>query len=225
MGEGSSGKWYTSDAVIASIIGAVLVVILPDIINFIKKKDDTTVSSPSPIQSEPHAQVKEIPVKNRAESMAVFQDDFEEGLGKWRVKRYPGYNNFMRWHISGKEHVSGRNSLALGHEDTDTKENTDTVHIETEEELFLGKEAVLLFKLRKSYRINLEIVLKKNDAAFKETVIGFYPGNTPYKDWRAEEIPLGSEIDAGKYTLLFRAWDQGRLYLDDIKIQNREDTL
>ncbi|MCI5132312.1 MAG: hypothetical protein D3904_12530 [Candidatus Electrothrix sp. EH2] len=237
MGENSSGKWYTNPAIIEviKVIGAVVVAIITGVFlviaAFIGNKNAPAPPIHLPVPKTPDtipdasennaakAENEESAAESKLEPIAVFQDDFEEGLGKWSVKRYPGYNNFMRWHISEKEHVSGRNSLALGHKDTDTKENTDTVHIETEEELFLSKETTLSFKLRKSYRINLQIVLKKNDAPFKETVIGFYPGNTPYKDWRAEEIPLGSEIDAGVYRLMLRAWDQGSLYLDDIKIQ------
>ncbi|WYD80291.1 MAG: hypothetical protein V8K32_13380 [Candidatus Electrothrix gigas] len=66
----------------------------------------------------------------------------------------------------------------------------------------------------------MKIVLKDKDAPFKDTVIKFYPGNRMYKEWRAEEIVLGSDIDEGRYTLMLKAWDQGRLYLDDIKIQH-----
>lgn len=178
-----------------------------------KKEVEPTVIEPAaPVRLESPAQPKEIPT-------AIFQDDFENGLGNWSMKRYSGYNNFMRWHISEKEHFSGKSSLALGHEDTDQKENNDTVHIETREELLLTEHAVLSFQIKKEYRINLEIVLKKKDTAFKDTVIRFYPGNTLYKDWRAEKIPLGLYIDEGRYTLMLRAWDQGSLYIDDIKIQ------
>ncbi|MCI5123793.1 MAG: hypothetical protein D3925_04780 [Candidatus Electrothrix sp. AR5] len=166
-----------------------------------------------PAQEEP-TEDKEV------ELPGVFQDDFEEELKKWRAKRYPGYyNDSMRWHRSDKEYFSGQHSLSLGHEDTDRKENSDPVYIETKEELLLTENAVLSFKIKKEYRINLEIVLKKKDATFKETVIKFYPGNTMYKEWRAEEIPLGSDIVKGRYTLILRAWSQGSLYLDDIKIQ------
>ncbi|MCI5118648.1 MAG: hypothetical protein D3913_11985 [Candidatus Electrothrix sp. LOE1_4_5] len=152
----------------------------------------------------------------------IFQDDFEEGLSKWNVQRYAGYyNNFMRWHISENEHFSGKKSLALGDQDTDTKENNDTVHIETKKELLLTEDTLLSFQIKKEYRINLKIVLKDKDAPFKDTVIKFYPGNfSTKKEWRAEEILLGSDIDEGRYTLILKAWDQGRLYLDDIKIQN-----
>ncbi|MCW5212325.1 hypothetical protein VU04_05395 [Desulfobulbus sp. TB] len=188
-----------------------------------------TASEQAVIQVEPSARQKysvTMPVQKEptedkeAESSGVFQDDFEKGLSNWNVTRYFGYNNFMRWHISENEHFSGKSSLTLGHEDTDKKENNDPVHIETKEELLLTKNAVLSFKIKKEHRINLEIVLKKKDATFKEWVIKFYPGNTMYKEWRAEEIPLGSDIDKGRYRLMLRAWDQGRLYIDDIKIQN-----
>ncbi|MCI5156890.1 MAG: hypothetical protein D3906_00320 [Candidatus Electrothrix sp. AUS1_2] len=189
-----------------------------------KTASEPTVIEPAapivPIRLESPAQSKEeTPVGTPAELPAIFQDDFEGDLRNWAVKRYSGYNNFMRWHISEKEHFSGRSSLALGHEDTDKKENNDTVHIETREELLVTENAVLSFQIKKEYRINLEIV-KKKDAPFKERKIKFYPGNTLYKEWRAEEIPLGLEIDEGRYTLMLKAWDQGSLYLDDIKIQN-----
>ncbi|MCW5211886.1 hypothetical protein VU04_03130, partial [Desulfobulbus sp. TB] len=188
-----------------------------------KKTADATVNQATTTYEgeklEPPAQVKDSTVEFQSESTAVFQDNFEEGLKKWNVKRYSGYNNFMRWHISENEHFSGKSSLALGHEDTDQKENNDTVHIETREELLLTKHSVLSLKIKKEHRINLEIVLKKDDATFKQKV-KFYPGNSEYKDWRVEEIPLGADIDAGRYTLMLKAWDQGRLYLDDIKIEN-----
>ncbi|CAK8717714.1 hypothetical protein KKHLCK_06875 [Candidatus Electrothrix laxa] len=83
----------------------------------------------------------------------------------------------------------------------------------------MTENAVFSFKIKKEYTINLKIVLKKKDATFKKTVITFYPGNMMHKEWRAEEIPLGSDIDEGRYTLILRAWSQGSLYLDDIKIQ------
>ncbi|CAK8715193.1 hypothetical protein GKODMF_06795 [Candidatus Electrothrix gigas] len=152
----------------------------------------------------------------------IFQDDFEEGLSKWNVQRYAGYyNNFMRWHISENEHFSGKYSLSLGHEDTDRKDNNDVVHIETKEDFLLTADSLLSFQIKKEYRINLKIVLKDKDAPFKDTVIKFYPGNfSTKKDWRAEELLLGSDIDEGRYTLMLKAWDQGRLYLDDIKIQH-----
>jgi hypothetical protein len=154
------------------------------------------------------------------ELSGVFQDYFEEGLRQWRAKRYPGYyNDSMRWHLSDKEHFSGKNSLSLGHEDTDRKDNNDSVYIETREDFLLMEDTVLSFYIKKTYRINLEIVLKKKDITFKKTVIKRYSGNDPYKEWRAEEIPLGSDIDEGRYTLILRAWSQGSLYLDDIKIQ------
>ena len=221
MGESSSGKWYTNPAIISAVIAAIITGIFTVIAAFISSNNDTAVHPPPPIQSEPPAQVEEISIKSQAESdsQAIFQDDFEDGLGNWNVKRYSGYNNFMRWHISENEHFSGKSSLALGHEDTDQKENNDTVHIETKKELLLTENSVLSLKIKKEYRINLEIVLKKKDAAVKETVIKFYPGNTMYKDWREEEIYLGLYIDEGPYTLMLRAWDQGSLYLDDIKIQ------
>lgn len=167
-----------------------------------------------PVQKEP-TEDKE------AESSGVFQDDFEGRLRQWRAKRYPGYyNDSMRWHRSDKVSFSGKYSLSLGHEDTDRKDNNDVVHIETKEDFLLTEDSLLSFQIKKEYGINLKIFLKKGDVSFKETLIKFYPGNRMYKEWRAEEILLGSDIDEGQYTLMLKAWDQGRLYLDDIKIQN-----
>ena len=182
-----------------------------------ENEESTAESKPEPIEIF-HYDFEEL-TEGKAEPLETFHDDFEGGLKDWRIKRYSGYNNFMRWHISDKEHASGKSCLALGHQDTSKKENNDTVHIETKKELFLTENAVLLFKIKKTYKINLEIVLKNKVAPFKDTVIKFYPGNDMYKDWRAEEIYLGLYIDEGRYTLMLRAWDQGSLYLDDIKIQ------
>ncbi|MCI5139293.1 MAG: hypothetical protein D3922_12990, partial [Candidatus Electrothrix sp. AR1] len=173
----------------------------------------------APVHIESSAQSEEDLVENKADLIEIFQDDFEEELWKWRVKRYSGYNDFMKWHLSGKEYVSGKRGLTLGHQDTNRKENYDTVHIETKEDFFLTEESVLSFKIKKEYQINLEIVLKKEWDGNKETVVTFYPGNSMYKEWREEEIPLGLYIDKGEYTLMLRAWDQGSLYIDDIKIQ------
>lgn len=186
-----------------------------------KTEVEQTVIQPEPsVQLEYPVTVQEKPAENKAEPIDTFQDDFEGRLRQWRAKRYPGYyNDSMRWHLSDKEHFSGQHSLSLGNEDTDKKDNNDPVHIETKEDFLLTENAVLSFKIKKEYTINLKIVLKNKDAPFKETVIKFYPGNAMYQEWRAEEIPLGLDIDEGRYTLILRAWSQGSLYLDDIKIQ------
>ncbi|MCI5192377.1 MAG: hypothetical protein D3915_04520 [Candidatus Electrothrix sp. AU1_5] len=174
------------------------------------------------IQVEPLARQKySVAMPVQKEPSGIFQDDFEGRLRQWRIKRYPGYyNDSMRWHRSDKVSFSGKYSLSLGHEDTDRKDNNDVVHIETKEDFLLTADSLLSFQIKKEYRINLKIVLKDKDAPFKDTVIKFYPGNSEYKEWRAEELLLGSDIDEGRYTLMLKAWDQGRLYLDDIKIQH-----
>lgn len=172
-----------------------------------------------PEQPEPPVPAQEYPAENNSASGQVFQDDFEDGLTHWNVKRYDGYNNFMRWHISEREHFSGKSSLAVGHEDTDKKDNNDTVHIETKSFFLLTEDAVLSFKLKKEYGINLEVVMTKKDAASEEIIIRFYPGNRMYGEWRAEEISLEPYIEKGLYKIMLRAWAQGSLYIDDIKIE------
>lgn len=228
MGENPSGKWYKNPAIIAviitgvaTIIAAIISGVFAVISAFISNGNDTPVQPLPPIQSEPPAPVQEVPVESQAGSIKIFQDDFEGRLRQWRTKRDPGYyNDSMRWHRSDKVSFSGKYSLSLGHEDTDRKDNNDVVHIETKEDFLLTEDSLLSFQIKKEYRINLKIVLKDKDAPFKDTVIKFYPGNKRYKDWRAEKIPLGSDIDEGRYTLILKAWDQGSLYVDDIKIQN-----
>lgn len=241
MGEESSGKWYTSPVVIAAVITGICGVLVAVI-----SRNNTPVQPPTPPPTPvprpsadvpkveqvltqpkpPPAAVEKYPAENNSNYVQIFQDDFEDGLTDWIVKRYDGYNNLMRWHISEREHFSGKSSLALGHEDTDKKDNNDTVYIETKKYFLLTEAAVLSFKLKKAYRINLEIVLRKKEAAAKETVIKFYSGNsTTHKEWREKEIPLEQYIDKGLYKIMLRAWDQGSLYLDDIEIQNQRGLL
>ena len=247
MDENSSHKWCRHPAVIV-VLSAVLTGVFAIFNTLLSNKTKAPSESPAPVsvpaphpvqvpteetendvlqqkvehipeQPEPPVPAQKYPAENNSASVQIFQDDFEDRLTHWTVKRYDGYNNFMRWHISEQEHFSGKGSLAVGHEDTDKKDNNDTVHIETKSFFLLTEDAVLSFKLKKEYGINLEVVMTKKDAASKEIVIRFYPGNRMYGEWRAEEISLEPYIEKGLYKIMLRAWNQGNLYLDDIKIE------
>ncbi len=171
------------------------------------------------VKTESVPNEKEFVSDIRPDASLVFQDNFENGLTHWTVRDYTGYNRFMVWHISSKEHRSGKSSLSLGYEDTDKKDNSDTVHIETMDSFVLNKDAKLSFSVKKDYGINLEIVLKNGESASNEKIIKFYPGNCN-KEWKDEKIPLGGYAGDRKYQLLLRAWGQGSIYLDDIIIHN-----
>ncbi|MCI5140793.1 MAG: hypothetical protein D3909_03505, partial [Candidatus Electrothrix sp. ATG1] len=138
------------------VVPPVTVQTLPDEI------DNKNIPKPKvehiPEQPTPPEPIHEYSAESNSDSAQIFQDDFENGLKNWVSKRYDGYNNFMRWHISEQEHFSGTGSLSLGHEDTDIKDNNDTVHIETKKSFLLTKDAVLSFRIKKEYGRNLEVV-------------------------------------------------------------------
>lgn len=247
MDEKSSSKWCRHPAVLV-VLSAVLTGVFAIFNTLISNKTKAPSELPAPVpvpaphpvpvppketindvlksknehipeQPELPTPTQQYPGENNSASVQVFQDDFEDGLSDWIVKRYDGYSNFMRWHISEQAHFSGKSSLAVGREETDKKDNNDTVHIETKNFFLLTEDAVLSFQIKKEYGINLEVVMTKKDAASKEVVIRFYPGNREYGEWRAEEIALEPYIKKGLYKIMLRAWDQGSLYLDDIKIE------
>ena len=148
---------------------------------------------------------------------ATFQDDFEVGLTKWKIENYSGYNNLMKWHISTNESNTGKASLSLGNADNDKKDNDDKVLITTKQSYVLKSHSTLKFKMKKSYGINLKILLIGGDPGLVKEV-GFYPGNAVWREWKTVSLPLSEFADKGKYGICFEAWASGKLYIDNLEL-------
>ena len=203
-------KWYKNPTVISAIIAGVFTVIaavagaLVD--NFYFWTDNDAGFNGSPPDSE--------------HSADIFWDDFEKNLSKWEVENYSGYNNFMIWHISSKKSSSGENSLAIGNEETDQKDNADTIRIETQDTFSLSENSYLEFNLLKSHEINFQVFLAPKDSNIKKK-IKFFPGNIECRDWKEEEIPLFPHKPSGEHRIVLEAWGKGSLYIDDFRLTTK----
>jgi len=155
----------------------------------------------------------------------VFRDEFEDGLRSWNVQDYAErYNSRMRWHLSSKESLSGEQSLSVGHEETDIKDNNDDIHIATAASFVFEKTSILQFSLKKSREINLQVSLFNPDQSMQEKIAHFSGGDN-FSEWKLVSFELSKFAGDTPYQIILQVWGQGSLYIDDVQltdISNKE---
>ncbi|MCP4178454.1 MAG: hypothetical protein GY756_11875 [bacterium] len=214
MNEKKDKKWYKDPTIIGSIITGIFSIIAI-FVGFMFDSNEQ-----SHITQEPTRIVTpDKPKPTNPPNSYLFHDDFEKNLSNWFVESYTGYNNFMKWHISKKDSYSSSGSISVGHEETDEKDNDETVSIVTKKSFILTQDSKLEFKIKKGYKINLKFFLLNSETSTKEN-IKFFPGNYFIKDWKIYSLPLYSHSDKGKFKILLQAWGQGNFYIDDILLTN-----